>query len=327
MTHIRARDAVVALSVLSSTLLGLAGCGLENDGSDAGTVRVATIPGISSLPVQVALEEGFFEDHGLEVQLTGGLDVAAWQSAVGKQFEIVLSNASSYTQSVSKGLENELINNMVDATTDFSLNSLAAREPIGELDELRGATIGVPTLTGLPTQMLTYQLRQAGLESSDYELVAMPYSAQADNLRAGNVDAVLTAKPYEVGLAEAGFWVSPDDICVEVLADVTRGEVDTCSSVMFVADSAWAEEHSADVDAWLAGLTDAIEFIEAHPDEAASILQDWVGYSDELADVVELPNYALPVPESQLEPVWEVLVANHAVSGAYPSDAIRTWRG
>lgn len=317
-----------AASVLALTTMTLATTAVGSSGAEAAdSLRVATLVGISSLPIQVGIEQGFFEEHGIDVELTGGNDVAAWQTAVGRQFDLVLTNPFTYTMAAAEGLDNVLVNSMVSATADYPLNTLAAEEPIEDLADLRGATIGVASLTGLSAQTLQYVLAEAGVESSEYDLVAMPFNVHGDNLRAGNVDAVATAQPYLVVLQNDGFWVDPDDLSVQAVSSITDGELDTFTNVSFVAASDWAAEHGSELDAWLAALGDAIEFISEQPDEALAILQEWVGYPDELAAAVVLPAYSLPVEGAQLESAWNILVANGSVEGEYPADNVHVRDG
>lgn len=317
-----------ALALTASGALLFTSCA-TNEGSasqddETLTARVATLTGISSLPVQVAITEGFFEDHGLNVELNSGTDVAAWQTAVGSQFDFVLTNAGSYTSSVSKGVDNTLVNGMVVANDDFTQNMFATKEPIESLEELRGATIGSIQLAGMVTGSAEYLLRDAGLNPDDYQIVTMPYNTHADNLEAGNVDAVLTVKPHEAALRQAGYNVEDTDLCVDAVRIASNNEVDNCSSVLFTANTEWAEQNPEVVERWLAGLDDAIQFIEANPEESKDILQEWTGFPDALIDEVELPPYDLEIPAEQLEPVWEILTDVGTAEGEFPADRIKT---
>src|SRR5690554_5797254 len=77
----------LATALLSGLVAALTACGNgepEADGSGssgtATTIRVGVIPATAALPVYVGLEEGIFEKHGLNLELTeakSGADLVA----------------------------------------------------------------------------------------------------------------------------------------------------------------------------------------------------------------------------------------------------------
>ena len=327
MNVIRTRTSLFA--ALAAGALALSGCGgsdapAENaDGTQ--TLRVTMVPGVSSLPIKVAMEKGYFQEEGLKIDLTEGLEVSAWQSAAGKQFDIVFTNSAVYAPSLAKGLDNTLINNTTNASDDYVSITLATKDKIKDLSELKGKKIGAPTLTGLTAESLRYLMAEAGVKPTEYEIVQMPYSSHADNLTSGNIAAALTANPYYGTLERAGMNLWGKDLAVEAHKLVSGGKVDTASSSMYAANTQWVEKNPELVNSWLDGLQKGVDFVNQDEEGARDILQAWMKMPDELAKDAIIPEYTLENTPEQHEATWDVLKANGTLKGDYPADKIKVY--
>ncbi|KRE39390.1 hypothetical protein ASG73_03445 [Janibacter sp. Soil728] len=315
--------------MLAVSALTLSGCG----GSDApsknadGTqpLRVTMVPGVSSLPIKVAMEKGYFKDEGLEIDLTEGLEVSAWQSAAGKQFDIVFTNSAVYAPSLAKGLDNTLINNTTNASDDYVSITLATKDKIKSLKDLKGKRIGAPTLTGLTAESLKYLMAEAGVKPTEYEIVQMPYSSHPDNLKSGNIDAALTANPYYGSLERAGMNLWGKDLAVEAHKEVSAGKVTTASSSMYAANTKWVQDNPDLVNAWLDGLQKGVDDVNKDEAGARAVLQKWLKMPDQLAKDAIIPEYTLENTPAQHEATWNVLKANGTIKGDYPEDKIKVY--
>ena len=327
MNAFRPRTSLAA--VLAVGALTLSGCG----GSDApsknadGTqpLRVTMVPGVSSLPIKVAMEKGYFKDAGLEIELTEGLEVSAWQSAAGKQFDIVFTNSAVYAPSLAKGLDNTLINNTTNASDDYVSITLATKDKIKSLKDLKGKKIGAPTLTGLTAESLKYLMSQAGVKPTEYEIVQMPYSSHPDNLKSGNIDAALTANPYYGTLKREGMNLWGKDLAVEAHKKVSNGEVTTASSSMYAANTKWVQDNPDLVNAWLDGLQKGVDDVNKDEAGAHDVLQKWLKMPDQLAKDAIIPEYTLENTPAQHEATWNVLKANGTIKGDYPKNKIKVY--
>lgn len=325
------RKSVMALAVVGT--LALSACGSSDSSTPATnadglkTLRVTMVPGVSSLPLKVAEQDGIFEKNGLKVEFTEGLDVSAWQSAAGKQFDIVFTNSAVYAPSIAKGLDNTIINNTTNASDDYVSVTLATKEKLNKLSDLKGKKLGAPTLTGLTAESFKYLMAKEGVKANEYEIVQMPYSNQPDNLKAGNIDAALTANPYYGTLEREGLVMWGKDLGVEAHKAATGGKVDTASSSMYAANTQWVEANTDTVDAWIKSLDEAIKVIESDDAEARKVLKEWMKMSDQLAKDAIIPEYTTKVDADQQQATWDVLKSNGTISGDFPADRIKVYQG
>lgn len=321
-----------ALAIVAAGALGLAAaCGSDGDSGASGDggakdLRVTMVPGVSSLPVKVAMEKGFFSERGLNINLTEGLEVSAWQSAAGQQFDIVFTHSGVYTPSQARGLDNTLLNNTTNASDEYVSITLATKQKLNNLSELRGAKIGAPTLTGLTAESLKYLLAKEGVKPNEYEIVQMPYNSHPDNLKAGNIDAALTANPYYGVLERDGYVLWGKDLAVEAHKVVSGGKVTTASSSNYAAKTEWVNNNKETVNAWLDGVQAGADFIRDNQDESRQILKTWLKLTDELAADAIIPEYTLELDKAQFEASWNVLAANGVLQGAFPADKVKIYQ-
>lgn len=325
------RKGAVALAVVGA--LSLAACGSGSSSAeptknaDGLTVlRVTMVPGVSSLPIKVAMDEGYFKENGLQIELTEGLDVSAWQSAAGKQFDIVFTNSAVYAPSIAKGLDNTIINNTTNASDDYVSVTLATKDKINTLSDLKGKKVGAPTLTGLTAESFKYLMAKEGVKANEYEIVQMPYGNQPDNLKAGNIDAALTANPYYGTLERAGMKLWGKDLAVEAHKAATNGQVDTASSSMYAANTAWVAANKETINAWLDSLDKATDLINSDEGEARKVLKEWLKLPDQLAKDAIIPEYTTKVDMGQQEATWTVLKSNGTIQGDFPADRVKVYQ-
>jgi putative hydroxymethylpyrimidine transport system substrate-binding protein len=141
-------------------------------------------------PLYVALEKGFFKNHGLEVELIAPSNPNDPPKlvAAGKA-DIAVSYQHQHQMQVAEGLPLTRIATLV-ATP---LNSLVVLEdgPIKSIADLKGKTIGY-SVGGFETVLLKVMLEKEGLSLDDVKLVNVNFSL-SPSLFTGQTDAVIGA--------------------------------------------------------------------------------------------------------------------------------------
>lgn len=141
-------------------------------------------------PLYVALEKGFFKNHGLDVELIAPSNPNDPPKlvAAGKA-DIAVSYQHQHQMQVAAGLPLTRIATLV-ATP---LNSLVvlADGPIKSIADLKGKTIGY-SVGGFETVLLKVMLKKEGLTLDDVKLVNVNFSL-SPSLFTGQTDAVIGA--------------------------------------------------------------------------------------------------------------------------------------
>jgi ABC-type nitrate/sulfonate/bicarbonate transport system substrate-binding protein len=192
-----------------SAAVALAGSFARPARADNRIVRAAYFPGVSALPLLVAIRGGFFSTEGLEVtaaptassaDLFGKLDSGALDLA-----HTSIDNPIAYD--VGAGPVALAHRDFVAFLgVDDGLLRLVARPGIARLADLRGMTLAVDALATGFAFALRAMLATAGIGASEVTLVARGGTQQrADGLLAGAFDATLLTPPFDLVANAAGF--------------------------------------------------------------------------------------------------------------------------
>lgn len=236
-------------------------------------------------PLVIAREKGFFERHGLEVDLVPPADpsapprlVAAGQGDVAVHYQpnLMLDHAG--------GLPLVRFGTLVE--TPLNTVAVLADGPIKTLADLKGKRIGY-SVAGVEEAVLSGMLGSVGLQLSDVELINVNFALTA-SLAAGNVDATVGSyRNFEATQMRLenheGRFFFPEENGVppyDELIYVTRQDL--------LADPR--------LPRFLDAVEEATLFLTNHPDEARQIfLKAYPDLNDELnrtAFTDTLPRFA-----------------------------------
>ena len=140
----------------------------------------------------IAKEKGFFEKHGVEVELLWFDYVASMDAfAAGKADAVCVANGDSVVLNAT-GARNVMI-----LVNDYSNGNdkIVARAGIDDVKGLKGKKIGVE-IGFLSHELLMKALQDSGMTEADVELVNMPTHQAAQVLASGDVDAIVAWQPH-----------------------------------------------------------------------------------------------------------------------------------
>ena len=294
------------LSLAACLTLVVAGCGAdEAEPASQGLtpIRVALFPGGSTLPAHVAVAKGICERNGLRVEVTEGTDLPVFMAALAKgQYDIAMSVPTLALVGAEKRLDLQIVAGLQRQSADRpNAVWLTKDTSIATLDQLRGKTIAVPSLTGIITDAVVYLLKRKGIERGDVKFVQTPFPTMGDQLQAGHVDAAVATIPFYTAIAARGFRAH-DDVIVEAVREASGGAVDTAITSVWCASGRFAREHPEAVAAWRKSLAEAIDFLEANDAEARALMESWLNIPDDVIARSPLPEWKVEITPQDLAP-------------------------
>ncbi|MDO9352089.1 MAG: aliphatic sulfonate ABC transporter substrate-binding protein [Solirubrobacteraceae bacterium] len=282
-THHPARI-IAAIAVAGLAAGSLAACSTSSSGSGEGSesapFRLATSTWVGFGPWYIAEKKGYFDDHGVDVEITNFDDYGAELAAVSSgQVDGANYATNAWLQQLSQGVELDLVM-MEDRST--TADAVIGGPGIASLDDLVGKTVAYETGT---TSELLYlaALDAAGIDPEEITHVELHADQAGSALIAGQVDAAVTYEPYiSTALAQDG------GATVIYSADEIPGII----SDGLVVDPDYIEANPDTVSGMTAAWNDAVEFLADNPDEGRQIIADALGaQSDDLASAFEGVSY------------------------------------
>lgn len=268
-------------SVLVTSLLLLAGAmsacnSAAPDDEDGGggeggvsTVRMGIQPWIGYGAWHIAEDQGFDEDHGVDLQLTNFNTDADLSSAFASgQLEAGNAATNTVAQFIKAGQERTIVL-FEDVST--TADAIVSGPDITSVADLEGKRVAYEEGTTSDV-LLRYALSTEGLTIDDIEAVPTPASSAGQTLLSGDVDAAVTYEPYVSTLLQ-------QDDSFDLL--YSAGEQPGLISDTLTVNTSWAQENPEVVQNLLLVWNDAVTFYDENPEEGQSIIAEAVGASPE----------------------------------------------
>ncbi|MGJ9422640.1 ABC transporter substrate-binding protein [Aeromicrobium sp. CF3.5] len=204
------KTAAVAAAAAASLILAACGGGSEEvsaDGTQA--VTVGALPILDVAPLHLGIQEGLFEDEGLDITVENAQGGAAIVPAVLQgDTPIGFSNVTSLLIARSKGLPVQIIAPASASTgeveNDFAAVVVNDDSDIQEPADLAGKTVAINTLNNISDTVIRETVRKDGGDEGAVEFVEMAFPDMPAALDAGNVDAVFVVEPFLAITQKAG---------------------------------------------------------------------------------------------------------------------------
>jgi NitT/TauT family transport system substrate-binding protein len=290
------RLAVAVIRFIVGVLIGIlpmaAMPARANDG-----VRVVLIPVVDTLPMFVAVDQGFFAHHGVDVSIISVANQGIVMSAlVSGSAEIANEVASTMLQGREAGIDSVILWDAASFPYPQPLHvGIVARtgSGIAAARDLVGRKVAVVGINGFHHTLVKRWLEEKRVDPARINFVEVPFPQMMDVLRAGTVDAAVSIDPFynrilanNVGFVFDNFVATvPDGALIDFYA-TQRG---------------WAAAHGDIIARMRAGLADAIAFIKSNDAGARESLASSSKQPPEVVAHTTLPDYKIDVRAEQVE--------------------------
>ena len=177
-------------ALVAVPLLLAVACGGSDDDGGGGTdgggsgeldqVTVGVIPILDVAPIYVGVDQGFFEEQGIDLTLeTAQGGAAIVPGVMSGQFQFGFSNITSLLLAAQEGLPLQVVANGVastgEADADFGAVVVKPESGITDAAGLAGKRVAVNTLNNIGTTTVNESIRVAGGDPEGGEYVELPF--------------------------------------------------------------------------------------------------------------------------------------------------------
>jgi NitT/TauT family transport system substrate-binding protein len=263
------RTSLATIGLASSVLLALTACG--GDSSSTGgdsqadpTVRIALSSWVGFAPLYVAEDQGFYEKHGLNVELVPIEDPADRFNALkAGEVEAVATTVDTFSHAIASGAPAKIV--WVPDTANGGEGILAS-PAIQSVEDLRGKTVAVNEGSTMEF-LLAYVLDKAGMSLEDVSVQNMTSDQAGAAFAAGQVDAAATWEPWLTTALQQNteghlLLNTKGEEYAQVMADAIGFHEDL------------VKDQPETVTKFLEALVDAYDFMETDEDTTLQIVAD-----------------------------------------------------
>ena len=247
-------------------------------GGELTPLAVGVIPITDVVPLYVAIEQGLFEEAGLEVTPTlaeGGAAIIPGVEA--GEFQIGFSNVVSLVNATAAGIQLQALTGGMKANEeepDWSAVLVGADSDISDASGLAGQTIAVNTLANIGEVTIRASLDGQDVDTSGLQFIELGFPDMPAALAEGQVEAIWVVEPFvTIATAEGAQVVDYNYIGTEPGMEIAA----------YFTTTEYAEANPDVVEAFVGAITAAEEMITADEQVARDAVTTYTSLTPELA--------------------------------------------
>ncbi|GAA4974355.1 ABC transporter substrate-binding protein [Kineococcus glutinatus] len=287
----------------------LAACGSSDPGSTASgsdgpvPVTVAVIPIVDVAPIYLGEQQGFFEEHGIDLTLeqqSGG--AAAVPGVVAGDFQFAFGNVSSVVLAGAQDLPLRMVaegaSSTGDPSTDFGGVVVAADSPITSPADLAGKTVAINNLKNINEITVRAMVEKAGGDPASVKFVELGFPDMPAAIAGGKVDAAQVVEPFLTATTSQGD---------RLLGDNYTDAVDDLTVAAYFTSEQYLAENADVVDDFRAAIEESLQYAQEHPDEVRAIVPTYTKITAEVAQQIKLPAWPQEINVDSVQAVAELM--------------------
>lgn len=243
----------------------------EGDPSEVTSLELGNMPIASTFLPDVADKRGFFEEEGLDVEITlagGGAELLPALQA--GELDIAYSNVISPILGRGQGFDFKLIlpNGIMPESPPDSLPLMVKTDSgIEEPSDLEGKRIAVNNLGSLLHLYIRQYLEENGVPLDSVEFIETPFPSMIDGLMGDQFDVMGSVEPVRTAALNTGEIEELDSYYSRLNPSMTLAG--------WVAMGSWLEENGEAAMRFNRAMEKARQYVIDNPDEEAQLIHEW----------------------------------------------------
>ena len=324
---VRTRRRAAVAAVVALPLLTL-GCGGDSEpassggggggGQETATVTLGVIPIIDVAPVYLGQEQGFFEEQGIELEISAGQGGAAIiPGIVGGSLDVGFTNNLSLVIASATGLPLQIAASGVDSTGDPALDPFTistADDSITRPADLAGKRVAVNAVNSIGDAVVKASVEADGGDPGSIQFVELAFPNMTAAMTAGDVDAAWIVEPFVTIGAPQGVRV-----LTTPLLDFTDIDVELST---YATSTQFAAENEDVLKRFKTAMDQSLEYAQQNTDAVRAVLPTYLDMPPEVAQQVRLPEWNTDVSRESFEAFADLAESNDLLDGEPDLDTL-----
>ena len=261
------------LLIVTMLCMVLTACGKDDKMTKIQLTEVAH--SIFYAPMYVAIEEGYFEEEGIELELVNGLGADKTMTAVlSGEAEIGFMGSEASVYVYNEGAEDYVVN--FAQLTQRAGNFLVSREAEEDfkITDLKGKTVLGGRKGGMPQMVFEYILKKYGLNpDTDLNIITnIDFGMTAQAFAGGSGEYTVEFEPSATALEKEGSGYVVSSLGVE------SGYVPYTA---YSAKKSYIEKNPEVIQGFVDALQKGMDYVNTHtPEEIAKVIQPQFAETD-----------------------------------------------
>lgn len=285
------------------------------DPSGPTAVTVSAIAVSAAAPLEVAQEQGFFEEEELEVTINYAEAPSMIPSVMSGDAQFAFLNAPAVLLARSGGVPAVAVAGIgapPENAEDAYIQVLVGGDSdIQEPAHLEGRSVAVDTLYQLPDLSLRKALREEGVDTASIEFVEIPFPQMAEALQSGQVDAINASEPFVTLAQQAG---------ARTLMSAFGGQDSDWPQSVMLSSEQYVQANQDVVDRFRRAVQSATEYSSENLDEVRALVPTFTQVPEPLAEQIRLPNFQFEFSQEGWEGWLEILEQEDLLQGEVQAD-------
>jgi NitT/TauT family transport system substrate-binding protein len=308
------KKSLATLGVLAAAALALSGCTDsaappassptgDEEPMEMTTVRVAALPIAETGALWAAMEEGIFEDHGLEIEVVpaqGGAN--AIPALISGDIQFAIGQPFGPIRADQQDLGIVIVGNYANSNAEGDdVNAVVALGDSGIMGpaDLAGKKVSVNTIGAAGDLTIRKAVQDAGGDPSTIEFVEVAFPDVPAQLEAGTMDAAWAPDPFR-GMVVGGGGVSvvaPYQATIPGLTVLTN-----------ITTQALLDEDPDLVAAYSEAMAEALDWAASNEDAVRAAIATNLEIPEEAAAGITLPTFTWDLADAGIEDLGALAV-------------------
>jgi NitT/TauT family transport system substrate-binding protein len=274
-----------------------------------------------SVTAFIGKDEGFFAKHGLDVDLVAVAQNSNAPAALqAGSVQIGMIQVANLLQLTDGGLDFVVLAGGAGNEKDVTKIAVVVRSDLNAKDakDLIGKKVGVPGIGASIDIFFRNWLLNNNVDPGQVPIVETTFLAMADNLKAGNLDAVTPLEPFITR-------ITSQKIGYEVFNLINLLPRPKVNALLFASTRDWATKNASTIPELRAAIAEADDFIRANPDKTRAAINKYTQVSMPILNSLPLPAVDAEVRRDDLD-FWAGMMERLHMLQNKPDTAKLIWK-